>query len=252
MTKSSDDALAAAGYPRRPYSQPERGRLRQGDLFWAYATQLRTKDDLPGPGPDNIDSDQIAPYGKFLDVGIDAFEKQFQLRVWACWVMVLTQGCDLDHPDPQDSRLLVAPIVFSAKWQGKHWSRILAGDVPGFLYLPSMSVDEKNRAGAGGWPEDEEAAVVLSSACVISREIARRPVFGLSPEMRALLQERMVVFWSVRNWTTPSQFEKLKGKRIVEIHDTEEKALGPGRLYKLTLANGEEDEATVGLVLRRD
>lgn len=194
----------------------------------------------------------MPPLGKYETVSIEAFGIPLDVRVWECWVMILTQGCDLEHPDPNDSRLLVAPVVFEPKWRGKHWARILRGDVPGFLYLPSMSAEEKDRAGAKGWPADEEAAVVLGSACVISRGASRPPAFGLSPDMRALLQERLVVYWSVRNWTTPKQFELLKGKRISYIQDTEEKFSSPGRLYKLTLTNGEEDEATVGLILRKD
>jgi hypothetical protein len=112
-----------------------------------------------------------------------------------------------------------------------------------------MSQEEKVRIGAPGWPADEESAVVLSSPCVISRRIAGKPKFGLSNGMRALLQERLVVNSSVRNWTTPGQFARLKGKRIEYIQATDEKFDGPGRLFKLTLGNGEEDEATVGLIL---
>ena len=165
--------------------------------------------------------------------------------------MALTQSCDMDYQDTRDSRLLVAPVVFRSKWQGKHWEQLLHGNVPGFVYLPSLSEEELGTIGVKLWPADEEASVVLGSACVISRRIAGKPIFGLSNEMRILLQERLVVYWSVRNWSTAGQFERLKGKRIADIKTTDEKFDGPGRLYKLVLANGDEDEATIGLVLRK-
>lgn len=48
---------------------------------------------------------------------------------------------------------------------------------------------------------------------------------------------------------TPKQHPREAGGRargvLIEV-------LRPGRLYKLTLTNGEEDEATVGLVLRKE
>ena len=248
MTESSEQALSKAGYPRAVYTSAA-GRLRQGDLFWSYAVQLRLEDDPPGPGSNEIDSDKIPWVGPFEDSAIAALDHKFQVRVWGCWVMAVTQSCDLDYQDERDSRMAVAPVVFRSKWQGKQWEQILPGNVPGFLYLPSMSKEEKAKVGAPGWPVDEGAAVVLGSTCLISRQIAGKPKFGLSNEMRALLQERLVVYSSVRNWTTSGQFERLKGKRIEFIQATDEKFDGPGRLFKVTLGNGDEDEATVGLVL---
>ncbi len=64
--------------------------------------------------------------------------RRLVLRIWPCWAMVLIQSCELDHQDPDDSRVLVAPVVFRTKWPGDHWGPIRDGAKAGYLYLERL------------------------------------------------------------------------------------------------------------------
>lgn len=248
-----ESKLAAAGYPRTVYSSATKGELRQGDLCYGYFHQLRARKDRPGPGSKEGRSFKLPYLGLFEDFPIEAGEAKLVLRLWAGWVMILDQTCEIVQEDPDDSRVIVAPIVFESTWPGTHWSQIRDGTAPGYYYLPPLSDEEKRRWSAPpGWLSGTPAAVALRSVCGVTKALARVPLFGLSPEMRGLLQARLVDFYSVRGWRRGRDLNDLVGMEIRTIWDTDEKFPGPGRLRKigLTKTGGSDDEITVGLIFR--
>lgn len=251
---SSAKRLAEAGLPRRIWSRPLGGRLRQGDLVWTHVAQLRAEGSPAGPGGAAQDGygDKTPYLGEPADIPL-AEAPGLVLRTWFCWAMVLEQTCEITWKEKVDSRLLVAPVAFADKWQGsEHWSRIRQGTLLGFVYLPAMDAQTRKRLKVGeGWPLEVEAAVCLGSTTVTSTELMGEPVFGLHSDTRHYLQERLVRFWSVRGWKGAGQAQELVGKRITAVSETDESHPGEGKLFKLALENGEEDEATVGLILHR-
>lgn len=165
--------------------------------------------------------------------------------------MLLEQSCEIAQKDPHDSRLLIAPVVFRKHWDGPFWKGIRSSAAPGLLFLPPMTTTERERYDVRGWPLNTDAAVVLESTTCVSRELVASGVaFGLSGQMRAVLQAKLAEFWSVRGWMRSGHRDTLVGKRIIEVLQTYEQFTGPGRLYKAILEDDSgEDEATVGLVL---
>ncbi len=165
--------------------------------------------------------------------------------------MLLTSTCELDYIDDADSRLIVAPVVFRQTWEGSHWDQIRRGERPAYLFLPPMAETLQTQIGAEGWITGMEAAVVLASATLVSREVAGPSRFSLTSEWRHALQERLVKFFSVRDWKSADQFNQLLHKRIAALSETDEPLPENGRLFKMALENGQDDEAAVGLVLRQ-
>lgn len=250
-------------YPPRLYRAKDAERYRQGDLCLAYFHELRATDDAPGPGGEDVTGRNIPFFGDFEDhelptnIGSKKNPRHLVLRVWRGWVMILNQGCDLERLDENDSRLLVAPIVFKAKWPGdSRWKQIREGAAPGFVFLPPMRESDKSRTGSQkGWPSEVEAAAVLASATTIGRRVAGESSFGLSSEMQHVLQQRMVTYGSVRDWKAASQRKEIIGKQIMEVSETDEKTDGPAKLYKIHIADpgGDTgaDEVTVGMLFRK-
>ncbi len=251
MTEAEAGSYAA--YPPRRYRAAAASGYRQGDICWAFAHQLRTPRDTPAAN-ERVESEKVPylgePHVEELRVG----DRRLQLLVWTCWVMVVAQSCELEHQDPSDTRLAIAPIALRSQWDGPQWDRIRSGRAPGFVLLPPPTVSERGDCGGGmrGWPTDTEAAVVLGSTTLASPKSTGRVAFGLSLEMQHLLQAKLVDFWSVRGWKSFAQRDELIGKTILEISETDERADGPHKLYKITLGDGEDgDEITAGIVMRR-
>jgi hypothetical protein len=164
--------------------------------------------------------------------------------------MVLFQSCELDHRDPADSRVMVAPVAFQSKWPGDHWGTIRDGSKAGYLYLPPMDRNTQGRAKARGWPVDTPAAVCLASATAVSHKVLGQARFGLSQDMTMVAQQRLVDFFSIRNWSRTAHADILEGKRIVGVRRTSEVFRGPGTLFKVALTGHEDDEMSVGIILR--
>lgn len=254
------DAGPAERYPDYPpqlYRAKDSTSLRQGDLCFAYFQQLRTPKDAAGPGDEAVEGRDVPFFGPSTDHPFKLAERNLVLRVWPSWVMVLNQGCDLERQDENDARLIVAPVVFRSKWPGdERWRQIRSGSAPGYLFLPLPREGDLSRTGKlKGWPPGVEAAVAFSSTTTISRMVAGAPAFGLSLEMQHLLQQRIVTFFSVRDWKAAKQREEIIGKQVRAISETDEKPDGPAKLYKVHLADpgglSGDDEITVAMLFRK-
>jgi hypothetical protein len=244
-----------AGYPQDVYAPAQAGALAQGDLCVAFSHQLRTAKDARGPGDERQMTEKVPYFGPYEDhdivFGADSGQpRKLVLRIWPCWAMVLLQGCELDHQDPADSRIVVAPVVFRTKWPGGHWGGIRDGSKAGYLYLPPMDRNTQGRVKARGWPVDVDAAVCLASATAVSHRVVGPAKFGLSQDMTMVAQQRLVTFFSIRDWSRTEHADLLEGKRVVSVARTSEVFRGPGALFKVTLAGDADEEMTVGIVLQ--
>jgi hypothetical protein len=247
---SSPAQLAKAGWlPATPWSGAA-NQLRQGDLLVGYYHQLRATGDEEGPAPASETSPKLPVLLDYQDRQVELSGAQLTVRVWHGWMTVVEQSCEIAQKAGEDSRMLVAPVVFRSKWNGAHWNQIRAGAVPSMFFLPPADESTKSRFQARGWPAHTDAAVVLESTTCVSRQLVPSAVFGLSGDMRAALQAQLVDFWSVRGWMRSKWAGTLEGKRISHVQGTYEQFLGPGRLHKIALEDdaGAEDEVTVGLV----
>lgn len=243
-----------AGYPQDLYAPAQAGALAQGDLCLSFVHQLRTTKDAAGPGDEDHMAEKVPCLGPYEDhdivFGADSGQpRKLVLRIWPCWVMVLFQSCELDHQDPVDSRVVVAPVVFRPKWPGDHWGAIRDGGKAGYLFLPGMDRNTQGRVKARGWPPDTGAAVCLASASAVSHRVLGPAKFGLSQDMTMVAQQRLVTFFSIRNWSRTEHADILEGKRVVGVARTSEAFRGPGALFKVMLAD-HADEMTVGIVLQ--
>lgn len=244
---TAEQLAKAAWLPNRTWSGRTE-QLRQGDLLFGHYHQLRTERDPEGPGLADGASAKVPVLDQYEDHDIETAGAALTLRVWRGWMMVLEQSCEIEHKHANDSRLLVAPIVFRNLWDGPFWAHIRAATAPGFLFLPPLSAADRTRYGAHGWPLDTDAAVVLENTTCISRRSAPNGAFGLDSQMRTALQQRLVDFWSVRGWMRSKHRDAILGRRITEISETYEQFAGPGRLHKIALDN--DEEITAGLVFR--
>lgn len=249
---SSDQELGKDGWApaERWWSGAAKGELRQGDLLVGYQHQLRARaGDLPGPASSTLATAKLPFLSDYHDVEITLPGADMVLRVWRGWVMVVEQSCEIAQKDPNDSRLLIAPVVFRAHWDGPQWTHIRRGQVPGLAYLPPIDAAIAARYAIKGWPQSSDAAVMLESTTCVSRQLVPGAQFGCSGDMRARLQAKLVDFWTVRGWMREKWAQTLSGKRIASVDATFEQFTGPGRLHKVHLDDGAGgDEVTVGWV----
>jgi len=242
-----------------PYRKPLR-KLRQGDIALCEFHQLRARSgEGKGPGDSAVANEDLPYLGEPQDFeikvvvpGRDEPVRRI-VRIWFGWVVVLTQSCELEYADEQDSRVLVAPLVSRALWSNGPWELIERDALPGFLSLPSVAADEVDEVDLGAaWPE---SAVALASATLVSRGVvAPNRVISLSPPWVTRLQEALVRFTSVRGWADVPAAEALRGKVIVDVRETVESVPGPARLTKVVLDDpdgGDEITVVCGLRARR-
>jgi len=211
-----------SGYPQELYAPAQAGALAQGDFCLAFVHQLRTRKDAHGPGDEEQMTEKVPYLGPYEDHEFvfganSAAQRNLVLRVWPCWTMVLLQSCELDHQDQVDSRVVVAPVAFQTKWPGDHWGAIRESGKAGYLYLPPMDRNTYGLVKARGWPTDTPAAVCLASATAVSHKVLGPAKFGLSQDMTMVAHQRLVDFFSIRNWSRTEHSDILEGKRVVGV-----------------------------------
>ena len=224
--------------------------MRQGDFAHSYVSQLRVDDDRKGPGPDDLEGWKVPYLGEWADHDLVVGDQKIKVRVWSTWVAIVAQTCELDNQVADDSRVLVAPVAFGSLWDKGQWSDLRSNRAFGYFYLPPMSSEDREKLKARGWPADTESAIVFGNTTVISRQLVGPPVFGVDARIRGLLQEKLTLFWTVRDWKQDARASELEGMTIVKVDQTREIHREKGILHKVHLSNGRDDEASVGIVFK--
>ncbi|MGA2321550.1 MAG: hypothetical protein ABSG95_12550 [Solirubrobacteraceae bacterium] len=219
--------------------------------------QLRARSgEARGPGPPELATVDLPYLGRYetypLEIpGSDGSNVQRQLRVWRGPVLVLHQNCEIEYASQDDSRLTIAPVVSRVGWPAGPWELISAGELPGYMHLPGLPLEEAQELGLEReWPE---SAVALASMTASSRGIVKpNRILALAPHAIPQLQECLVRFSSVRGWGSIESAKPLIGARIVSVSETAETVPGPARLAKVVVqADDDVDEITVAWGLRR-
>ena len=159
--------------------------------------------------------------------------------------MVIHQSCELEYADSDDSRVIVAPIVSSARWAEGPWELIRRGALPGYFYLSARTESEMKELGLSiDWPD---SAVVFASSTLVSRAMVYKTP-GLSTCAAAFVAPAVHTrYLFKRAWLADGDaVNALKGKSIVDVQATVELVPGPSRLTKVFLADADGvDEVTV-------
>lgn len=232
-------------------------KLRQGDIALCEFHQLRARSgEGRGPGDQQTANEDTPYFGEPQDFEISVAvpgraEPMLRLlRIWVGPVIVVSQSCELEYSDPQDARILVAPIVSQPLWSNGPWERIEGNALPGYMFLPPIEEPDAEQLNLpGAWPA---AAVAIGSATLISKAMVRpNRIMSLTPNGLLDLQSALVRFISVRGWGDLTAATQLRGKRIVDIKETIEMVPGPSRLTKVMLGDDDGgDEITVVCGLR--
>jgi hypothetical protein len=242
-------------YPQQVYRAASKNVLRQGDIALCEHAQLRPRaGERAGPGDADVAGPQIPYLGDAVDYEIElASSHQFAgqkrvVRVWQTPVIVISQNCEIEHADADDSRLIVAPLASRDQWPEGPWKWLRRNQLPGYLYLPTHDANDTSLNLAADIPE---SAVILANSALVSRALVRaRRFVSLSQPMLPLLQEKISRFHTTRGYASDRELESLRGKRVLDVRRTDETVAGPSRLYKLVLAadSGDDqgdDEVTV-------
>lgn len=238
------------------YAEPL-GALRQGDIAFAYISQVVPLNaQLGWPGPS--EECELPDYGTYdrLDGPVNEHgHPEYRVYVWPIRIVVITQGCDLDHAHQEDSRVVVAPIVGKESWdQPSLWKQCEAGThVPGFYYLPQL--DDCGAEALGLGSTDLGPAVAdLSSCALVSREIVtRRRIARINSKNLVGLQDAVARAFTVRGLASTRDLASLEGRTILAMRETPLTSPGPVRLVKVhvsAIGDESEDELTVAWGMR--
>jgi hypothetical protein len=244
-------------YPASVYVEKTK-TLEQGDIGFGFFHQLKTasgSETKQGPGDEELQSEDMPYFGPWRDYDLetqlpDGRDYRLKVRLWRAPFMVLHHNCEIAWCDPDDTRLIIAPIVFRTQWPDGPWTAIKAGSRPGYFYLPTLTEEERERFGyEGDW---EEAAVDFAGTTAYSKRLAQARAFRLSPHMLPVLQSSIVIASTVRGWASVSDAPEWYGKKIVAVEETTEWIPAPARLTKVLLEDehGRADEATLVWGLR--
>lgn len=231
------------------YRAHSRRAIRQGDIAFAEFVQLRSRSgDRLAPGARQLSGPQVPYYGEPHDfaaefIGLGGSQEQRLLRLWPATVMVLHQNCELDFADPQDSRLIVAPIVSSAEWPDGPWDLMRRNVLPGYFYLPELDADA---ASGLGLPEPwAESVVTLAGSTQSSVGIIKpRRLMSLSQARLPDLQDSLSRFYTTRGLADVDGLRSIVGRRVIRIADTGTVVGAPSALIKVYF--GERDGTTGG------
>jgi hypothetical protein len=238
-----------------PYRKYTRGRLGQGDIALCEVIQLRSASGSEGRGPG---SDEVAsldlPYaGEYQDfelpvAGVGGKAETRIVRVWTVFSMVLTQNCEIEWADPNDSRVTIAPILTRAQWPEGPWGYLPRTPPPGYLYLPPLDRDDAAIVGLEDpWPE---SVVVLASACTTTRRIVKpRRLLALALSEIPRLQDSIARFYGVRGFAALPALRSTLGKHVHDVVETGQTISGPSSLIKVYFGEGDDasadDEITI-------
>jgi hypothetical protein len=233
-----------SGPAARPLYRQVTRKIRQGDISLAEFVQLRAPTDLKGPR-DGLADQQLPAFGiqKPFDVSYTAADGELRKRVLYLWeglVVVLHQNCEMEFASPDDSRLVVAPVVLEEHWPGGHWDDIRRGLLPGYFYLPPVSDEEATAMDVTPMPE---GAAAIAGACVVGRDIVKPGrVASLTQTGVRELQDMISRFFAVRGYASTEDLPNIEGKRLAHLEDTGLTVDGPGRLIKMIFGEEASDE----------
>jgi hypothetical protein len=243
----------SADYPTAFYRRPSGKVLRQGDIALCEISQLRhrNRDTAEGPAED-LGAADLANHGVHRDVIIEPEDWPWQgappvIRLWQCFVIVLSQNCEIEYANTSDSRLLVAPLATEERWPEGPWDYLRKNILPGYFYLPALS-DGKDFGLQQRWAE---SAADLASATAVSRGLVQsRRVLSLETAALAPFQDKISRFLTTRGYADIEALQALQGRQIVDAVQTDAVVSGPTRLSKMTIAEtaegaADEDEITL-------
>ncbi len=246
----------AANYPTPFYRRPIKKALRQGDIALCELSQLRhrNRDTAEGPAED-LTAPDLANHGAHRDLTIDAQEWPWDgappvVRIWQGFVVVLSQNCEIENANGDDSRLLVAPLATEERWPEGPWDYLRDNVLPGYFYLPPINQEGDGKALGlkQAWPE---AAVDLASATAVSRGLVQsRRVLSLETGALIPFQDKISRFFTTRGYANIAAIQALQGRQILDVVQTDAVVSGPTRLSKITLTEtadgaGDDDEITL-------
>jgi hypothetical protein len=241
---------------REVYRRFSRDRLTQGDIGLSEFVQIRSGSgsERRGPGPAEVSAQDLPFIGEFVDHELPVArpgggEEIRILRVWTAYVIVLSQTCELEWANAQDSRLTVAPIVSRQQWPEGPWEYLARTPPPGYFYLPGLTAEEASALGMPHeWPE---AVALLASASPTSHRLIKpRRLLSLSVDRVPSLQDCIARFFGVRGFADLPALDALVGKPIRRLVETNQIVSGPSRLIKVYVGGDDadpsaDDEATV-------
>jgi len=219
-------------------------RLRQGDIANAYVNQLvpRSGGGRSYPGTDSIE--HLPDYGAFDEIRPQG--AGYLVRVWKTAVIVLTQNCELERSNPEDSRVVVAPLFTKEAFDDERfWSQLAAQRIPGYHFLPAMTAEE---AKALSLSEPLPGSVVdFSGLSLTSRDLVKPQRFAKVHQSRLVeLQDSYVRASTVRGLAPIGEImgagRDIRGMSIRDVRDTAMTASGPLRIAKVYLVGDEDDD----------
>ena len=235
--------------PSTTYRKPTKARLAQGDLAMCEFVQLRSASgsEARGPGPSDAASADIPFLGEHQDFefpvsGPRGSAETRIVRVWTGLAMVLTQNCEVQWAEGDDSRVAVAPVVPRAQWPEGPWDVLPRTAPPGYFYLPPLNDEHAAELGLeSAW---QESVVVLASSCTTSKRLVKpRRLLALTVTELPRLQDAIARFYGVRGFAALPALRSSIGKPIRDIVETGQTIHGPSGLIKVYFGGDGEAEA---------
>lgn len=237
------------------YRRYARDRLSQGDIALTDIVQVRSASgsESHGPGPAEVAAPDLPYLGTYTDHELPipkagGREEIRILRVWTTYAIVLSQNCEVEWANPDDSRIAIAPIVTRQQWPEAPWDFLPRTPPPGYLHLSPLELPEATPLGLEHpWPE---SVVVLASSSTTTRRIIKpRRLLSLAVGELPRLQDAIARFYGVRGFADLPALRATVGKPIRDVVETGQVITGPSSLIKVYFGtDGEpesDDEVTV-------
>jgi hypothetical protein len=231
------------------YRRPTRDRLAQGDIVLGEVVQVRSASgsESAAPGPVEAAAPDLPYLGPYTDHELPipkpgGGEEIRILRVWTTYAMVLSQNCEVEWANPDDSRIAIAPIVTREQWPEGPWDLLLRTPPPGYMYLPPLQLSDAGELGLDHpWPE---SVVVLGSSSATTRRVVKpRRLLSLAISELPRLQDAVARFYGVRGFADLPALNATIGKPIRRVVETGQVISGPSSLIKVYF--GDDDDPVV-------